>query len=92
MIERVNFQGDVYKVICKIPNNQVNNRKLKLDFDADIVLQNKTHHYVLEKIIEGEFGDFINTHKEDYEYFALFRVDDSDFDVELALKYYKLFL
>ena len=28
----------------------------------------------LEQIIEGEFGDFINTHKEDYEYFALFIV------------------
>ena len=35
----------------------VGNRKLKLEFDADIVLQNKTHHYVLEKIIEGEFEE-----------------------------------
>ena len=57
MIERVNFQGDVYKVICKIPNHQVMGRKLKLEFDADIVLQNKTHHFVLEKIIEGEFEE-----------------------------------
>jgi len=47
----------MYKVICKIPNNQVNNRKLKLEFDADLVLQNKAHHFVLEKIIEGEFEE-----------------------------------
>ena len=47
----------MYKVICKIPNQHVGNRKLKLEFDADIVLQNKTHHFVLEKIIEGEFEE-----------------------------------
>ena len=57
MIERINFQGDLYKVICKIVNHHVGNRKLKLEFDADIVLQNKSHHYVLEKIIEGEFEE-----------------------------------
>ena len=57
MFEKINFQGDVYKVICKVPNNQVSNRKLKLEFDADLVLQNKAHHYVLEKIIEGEFEE-----------------------------------
>ena len=57
MIERIEFQGDAYKVICKIPNHQVGNRKLKLEYDADLVLQNKTHHFVLEKIIEGEFEE-----------------------------------
>ena len=57
IIEKIEFQGDLYKVICKIPNHQVINRKLKLEFDADIVLQNKTHHYILEKIIEGEFEE-----------------------------------
>ena len=57
MIEKINFQGDLYKVICKIANNHVGDRKLKLEFDADLVLQNKTHHFVLEKIIEGEFEE-----------------------------------
>ena len=57
MIEKINFQGDLYKVICKVANNHVGNRKLKLEFDADLVLQNKTHHFVLEKIIEGEFEE-----------------------------------
>jgi len=57
IIEKIEFQGDLYKVITKIPNNHVGNRKLKLEFDADIVLQNKTHHYILEKIIEGEFEE-----------------------------------
>ena len=57
MFEKINFQGDLYKVICKVANHHVGNRKLKLEFDADIVLQNKTHHYVLEKIIEGEFEE-----------------------------------
>ena len=57
MIEKINFQGDLYKVICKVANNHVGDRKLKLEFDADLVLQNKTHHFVLEKIIEGEFEE-----------------------------------
>ena len=57
MIEKINFQGDLYKVICKVANNHVGDRKLKLEFDADLVLQNKTHHYILEKIIEGEFEE-----------------------------------
>ena len=57
MIEKIKFQGDLYKVICKVANNHVGNRKLKLEFDADLVLQNKTHHFVLEKIIEGEFEE-----------------------------------
>tara|TARA_R100000700_G_C3037966_1_gene63397 strand:- start:7 stop:183 length:177 start_codon:yes stop_codon:yes gene_type:complete len=57
LIEKINFQGDLYKVICKIANNHVGDRKLKLEFDADLVLQNKTHHFVLEKIIEGEFEE-----------------------------------
>ena len=57
MIEKINFQGDMYKVICKVANNHVGDRKLKLEFDADLVLQNKTHHFVLEKIIEGEFEE-----------------------------------
>jgi len=57
LIEKINFQGDLYKVICKVANNHVGNRKLKLEFDADLVLQNKTHHFVLEKIIEGEFEE-----------------------------------
>ena len=57
MFEKIEFQGDVYKVICKVANNHVGNRKLKLEYDADLVLQNKAHHYVLEKIIEGEFEE-----------------------------------
>ena len=57
IFEKINFQDDMYKVICKIPNHQVMNRKLKLEYDADLVLQNKTHHFVLEKIIEGEFEE-----------------------------------
>ena len=57
MFERINFQGDLYKVICKVANHHVGDRKLKLEYDADIVLQNKTHHFVLEKIIEGEFEE-----------------------------------
>ena len=57
MIEKINFQGDLYKVICKVANNHVGDRKLKLEYDADLVLQNKTHHFVLEKIIEGEFEE-----------------------------------
>ena len=55
--EIITFQGDRYKVICKIPNHHVGGRKLKLEYDADLVLQNKTHHFVLEKIIEGEFEE-----------------------------------
>ena len=47
----------MYKVICKVANNHVGNRKLKLEYDADLVLQNKTHHFALEKIIEGEFEE-----------------------------------
>ena len=47
----------MYKVICKIANHHVGDRKLKLEYDADLVLQNKTHHYILEKIIEGEFEE-----------------------------------
>ena len=57
MVEKIDFQGDLYKVICKVANNHVGNRKLKLEYDADLVLQNKTHHFVLEKIIEGEFEE-----------------------------------
>lgn len=57
IIEKIEFQGDLYKVICKVANHHVGNRKLKLEYDADIVLQNKTHHFVLEKIIEGEFEE-----------------------------------
>ena len=57
MFERINFQGDMYKVICKVANHHVGNRKLKLEYNADLVLQNKTHHFVLEKIIEGEFEE-----------------------------------
>ena len=57
MFEKINFQGDLYKVICKVANNHVGNRKLKLEYDADLVLQNKTPHFVLEKIIEGEFEE-----------------------------------
>ena len=57
IFEKINFQGDLYKVICKVANNHVGDRKLKLEYDADLVLQNKTHHFVLEKIIEGEFEE-----------------------------------
>ena len=57
MFEKINFQGDLYKVICKVANHHVGDRKLKLEYDADLVLQNKTHHYILEKIIEGEFEE-----------------------------------
>ena len=57
IFEKINFQGDLYKVICKVANHHVGDRKLKLEYDADIVLQNKTHHFVLEKIIEGEFEE-----------------------------------
>jgi hypothetical protein len=57
LVEKIDFQGDLYKVICKVANNHVGKRKLKLEYDADLVLQNKTHHFVLEKIIEGEFEE-----------------------------------
>jgi len=55
--ELVNFQDDRYKVICKIPNHLAKDRKLKSEFNADLVLQNKQYHFVLEKIIEGEFEE-----------------------------------
>ena len=55
--ELINFQDDRYKVICKIPNHLAGDRKLKTEFNADLVLQNKTHHFILEKIIEGEFEE-----------------------------------
>ena len=57
MIEKINFQDKLYKVICKVANHHVGDRKLKLEFDADLVIQNKTHHFILEKIIEGEFEE-----------------------------------
>jgi len=57
MVEKITFQDELYKVIVKIPNNQVVNRTLTTDFNADLVLQNKTHHFVLEKILEGEFKE-----------------------------------
>ena len=57
MIERINFNDGQYRVICKIPNQQVGDRKLQLEYDADLVLQNKTHHFVLEKIIDAEFTE-----------------------------------
>ena len=57
MFEKISFQDKLYKVICKVANHHVGNRKLKLEYDADLVLQNKTHHFVLEKIIEGEFEE-----------------------------------
>jgi|TARA_R100000234_G_scaffold17719_1_gene9770 hypothetical protein len=47
----------MYKVICKIPNKHVGNRKLKSEYKADLVLQNKTHHFVLEKIIDVDFEE-----------------------------------
>jgi hypothetical protein len=47
----------MYKVICKIPNNHVGNRKLQSEYKADLVLQNKTHYFVLEKIIDAEFEE-----------------------------------
>ena len=47
----------MYKVICKIANHHVGDRKLKLEYDADLVLQNKTHHFVLEEIIDAEFTE-----------------------------------
>jgi hypothetical protein len=55
--ELINFQDDRYKVICKIPNHLIGDRKLKTEFNADLVLQNKTHYFILEKIIEGEFEE-----------------------------------
>ena len=47
----------MYKVICKIPNKHVGSRKLKSEYKADLVLQNKTHHFVLEKIIDVDFEE-----------------------------------
>ena len=47
----------MYKVICKIPNKHVGRRKLKSEYKADLVLQNKTHHFVLEKIIDVDFEE-----------------------------------
>tara|TARA_B100001123_G_scaffold438625_1_gene573781 strand:- start:1606 stop:1746 length:141 start_codon:yes stop_codon:yes gene_type:complete len=44
-------------VICKIPNHQVGGRALQKEYKADLVLQNKTHHYVLEQIIDAEFEE-----------------------------------
>ena len=57
MIEKISFQGNLYKIICKILNKHVNNRKLQQEYGADLILQNNTHHFVLEKIIEGEFEE-----------------------------------
>jgi len=57
LFERITFQDKMYKVICKIPNNHVGNRKLQSEYKADLVLQNKTHHFVLEKIIDAEFEE-----------------------------------
>ena len=57
MFEKINFQGKLYKVICKVANHHATGRKLKLEFDADLVLQNKTHHFVLEEIIDAEFTE-----------------------------------
>ena len=57
MFERITFQGDMYKVICKVSNNHVGNRKLQSEYKADLVLQNKTHHFILEKIIDVDFEE-----------------------------------
>tara|TARA_Y100000593_G_scaffold94502_1_gene193871 strand:- start:1215 stop:1391 length:177 start_codon:yes stop_codon:yes gene_type:complete len=57
LFEKISFQDKLYKVICKVANNHVGNRKLKLEYDADLVLQNKTHHFVLEEIIDAEFTE-----------------------------------
>ena len=57
MFEKITFQDDMYKVICKIPNKHVGNRKLQSEYKADLVLQNKTHHFILEKIIDVDFEE-----------------------------------
>ena len=64
MFERINFQGDMYKVICKVANNHVGNRKLKLEYDADLVL--KIGNLFNEKIshehtARGQFGERITS-------------------------------
>ena len=49
MFEKITFQDDMYKVICKIPNKHVGNRKLKSEYKAD--------HFILEKIIDADFEE-----------------------------------
>jgi 16S rRNA G1207 methylase RsmC len=58
VIEKLEFQGKLWKVINKVSVNHIDNHtKLKQNYGCDLVVKNNTHYWVLDEILEGEFEE-----------------------------------
>ena len=57
-MKKIDFQGKHWQVIDEVDIGLVNDpSKLKDNYRRDMVIQNKTHFFILNEIIDAEFEE-----------------------------------
>jgi len=57
-METLDFQNKKWMIRDKIPLNIVDGHKeLKSSYNCDLVLQNKSHYFILDELIDAEFEE-----------------------------------
>ena len=57
-IHILDFQGKKWRVVSKIKTYHVHNsNNLKEEWKCDMVIKDKTHYWILDKIIDVEFEE-----------------------------------
>ena len=57
-MEKLEFQGRLWKVCAKVDGGLVENPStLKENYGCDMVIQNKKHFFILNEIIDVEFEE-----------------------------------
>ena len=58
MFEKLEFQGKLWKVCAKVEGHRVDDpNSLKDNYGCDMVIQNKSHFFILNEIIDVEFEE-----------------------------------
>ena len=58
IIEKINFQVKQWLVVSKVKNYHAHDSdNLKEEWKCDMVIKDKTHYWILDKIIDVEFEE-----------------------------------
>ena len=57
-METLDFQGLKWRVVGKVKTNLTDNPEtLKINYGCDMVIKDRTHYWMLCKIIDGEYKE-----------------------------------